>query len=303
MDRKALSKRLEGLSSIFASETPIATDLKAMAYTLDKMADDKFSEILAKDFDADKPMEEDKAAGECSNGCNCNEDGKEKAASEEGLYWNREASDIVIAGLVKEYTGASLTKEQMPDGEKKAEKPATLKEEQTPDISESLDSDIVKHSQSPVKKEAGSLKGPGKPDGTGPCKDTDECQMSGNKEAMTDEEKADFAKKMQDAKAEKAAKEDKEEAEVEAASSCKAEDKEDTEVEAASQDAVQPTKPQPGDVDENAGKTEAEATSMEEMAKNDSKEAFVSEGVELNAPMIEVSLDSKEAQDLGKLFA
>ena len=36
---------------------------------------------------------------------------------------------------------------------------------------------------------------------------------------------------------------------------------------------------------------------------DENKEAFVSEGVELNAPMIEVSLEASEADDLGKLFA
>ena len=294
MDRKALSKRLEGLSSIFASETPIATDLKAMAYTLDKMADDKFASILASDFSADEVVaSEDKDNSECSKGCNCD---TEKSASDAGLFWSKEASDIVLAGLVDEAKGAQLTKEQTPDGHKKAEKPATLKEEQTPNISESLDSDIVKKSQGPVEKSA-----------------------SEEKEAMTDEETADFAAKMQKAKADKAAKNDEaeeeapaeeekaagdEEAEEKAEEKEAAKDEEaDEEKEAAQQDAVQPKKSEPGDIDENAGKTDKELGSMEELAKNESKEAFVSEGVELNAPMIDVSLDSKEAQDLEQLFA
>lgn len=243
MDRKALSKRLEGLSSVFASGTPIATDLAAMAYTLDKMADDKFKDILAADIDADKVKDDDKAAGECSNGCNCNNDGKAKEASSQGLYWSREASDVVLANLVKDVTGAVLTKEQTPDGEKKAVKPATLKEEQTPSISKVLDSDIVTKSHGSVVKSASE-----------------------------DDDEADG-----DAEGGNA-------------------------VEAAKQDAVQPATPQPGDIDGNDTKTEKEIGSMEDMAQSESKNAFVSEGVELSAPMIEVSLGSKEAADLSRLF-
>jgi hypothetical protein len=273
MDRKALSKRLEGLSSIFASETPIATDLKAMAYTLDKMSSEKFEEILSSEYisdgvvAADTPDEdkevletevveaskcEDDAteASDCDKGCEC-----EKSASEEvGLYWNVEASDAILASLVKDVTGATLTKEQTPDGTKKAEKPATLKEDQTPSIKENLDSGIVKKSKGAVKKEAGSDKGPGVPDGTGPMKDTEECPKGDDKEA-------------------------------------------------AQQDVVQAAKPEPGDIDENAAKPVNESGSLEDMAKNENKEAQVSEGVELNAPMMDVSLDTKEAEDLGRLFA
>jgi len=253
MDRKALSKRLEGLSSVFASETPIATDLKAMAYTLGKMSDDKFKTILSSEFsvDASDAKEEcdDKevavdAAKVCDKGCDCDKDDKSKEASEEGLYWNREASDLVIANLVKEVTGAILTKVQTPDGDKKATKPSTLKEEQTPAIKDVLDSDMVKKSHGAVKKEAGAKEGPGVPDGTGPMKDTPECKTK-------------------------------------------------TEVEAAA-----------GDIDpENMAKPTKENGSLEDMAKSENKDASISEGVELNAPMIEASLDSKDIEDLGRLFA
>lgn len=252
MDRKALSKRLEGLSSVFASETPIATDLKAMAYTLDKMADEKFKEILSKDYSADEVVASEETAEVDSK----KEDikGCDKKASDEGLFWSKEASDMVLQGLIKDVTGSTLTKEQTPDGTKKAEKPATLKEEQTPSIKETLDSDIVKKSQGPVAKSASS---------------DEEDSVEDSKKEMSDT-----------AKAEK-----------------------ESPVEAAQQDVVLKDAPTPGDIDENAGKPEKETGSMEDMAKNESKEAFVSEGVELNAPMIEVSLDSKEAQELDGLFA
>lgn len=235
MDRKALSKRLEGLSSVFASETPIATDLKAMAYTLGKMSDDKFKTILSSEFsvDASDAKEEcdDKevavdAAKECDKGCDCGTDDKSKEASEEGLYWNREASDLVIANLVKEVTGAILTKVQTPDGDKKATKPSTLKEEQTPAIKDVLNSDMVKKSHGAIKKEA------------------------------------------------------------------------------AGQAIVPPKTNAPGDIDpENMAKPAKENGSLEDMAKSENKDASISEGVELNAPMIEASLDSKDIEDLGRLFA
>jgi hypothetical protein len=260
MDRKALSKRLEGLSSVFASETPIATDLMAMAHALDKMADDKFEGILASDIDADKDEAKD-ATSECSNDCKGKED-EAKEASDAGLYWNVEASDVILASLVKDVTGSTLTKEQTPDGSKKAEKPATLKEEQTPDISDSLESDIVKKSQGPVDKSAS---------------DKDEKAEEVEAAKVDDTEEVDASKD-----------EDTEKAE---------------EVDAAEKDTVQPTKPQPGDIDEDAAEAVAEVGSMESMAQNESKEAFVSEGVELNAPMIEASLDSKDVDDLGRLFA
>ena len=93
-----------------------------------------------------------------------------KLASEEGdieMYWNKEASEAVQSYLLKDVvgmdkavccdTGRTLEKEQIPDAEKKQEKPATLTEEQTPKLSESLDSGIVEEAAKakPVNKEAG----------------------------------------------------------------------------------------------------------------------------------------------------
>lgn len=115
-----------------------------------------------------------------------------------GKSWSKSASAAVLQALVRDVTGMNksvccdtnqkLTKEQMPDAEKKAETPASLKPDQTPDESESLDSNMVaKSKKTPVKKEAGSKKGPGNPDGTGPMSGTKECPKS-DKDAQ-DEEK------------------------------------------------------------------------------------------------------------------
>jgi len=53
MDRNALSKRLEGLSSVFADGNPIKKDLGAMAYVLANMSDEKFAQILNPEYNAD----------------------------------------------------------------------------------------------------------------------------------------------------------------------------------------------------------------------------------------------------------
>jgi hypothetical protein len=139
---------------------------------------------------------------------------------EDGAYWNKEASDKVRDFLLKDVVGMDksiccdtnrhLDKEQMPDATKKQTKPATLKEEQTPKLSEALDSKIVEKAKAakPVNKEAGSEKGPGIPDGTGPGKDSPECPKSKEKEEKG-EKKEEKKKEKKEEKGEK--KEDKKE--------------------------------------------------------------------------------------------
>lgn len=135
-----------------------------------------------------------------------------------GMFWNKEASDLIAQNLMKDVLGMDksiccdtkqkLSPEQVPDGHKKAEKPSSLKPEQTPSVDDVLDSDIVKESnKTPLKKEAGDAKGPGVPDkdGKGPLGGTEECPMSEeNKDSDDAAEKKE--EKTQD-KAEK--KEDK----------------------------------------------------------------------------------------------
>lgn len=155
MDRIALSKRLEGLSDVFASATPIARDLKAMSYVLANMNDESFGTILNPSYTSDaveasveQPAVEEKTASDAV-----------------GSYWTKAASAAVLNNLVRDVvgtdksiccdTGRHLEKVQTPDGEKAAKKPATLKEEQTPSIKESLNSGIVEKSHGKVQKEAG----------------------------------------------------------------------------------------------------------------------------------------------------
>jgi membrane protein involved in colicin uptake len=87
-------------------------------------------------------------------------------ASEEntGMFWSKEASEAVQNNLVRDVVGMDksiccdtkrhLDKGQVPDGSHDGEKAPTLKKEQTPDQSKSLDSGIVEKSHGKVNKEA-----------------------------------------------------------------------------------------------------------------------------------------------------
>jgi len=89
-----------------------------------------------------------------------------KMASEEntGMFWSKEASEAVQNNLVRDVVGMDksiccdtkrhLDKGQVPDGSHDGEKAPTLKKEQTPDQSKSLDSGIVEKSHGKVNKEA-----------------------------------------------------------------------------------------------------------------------------------------------------
>jgi len=85
----------------------------------------------------------------------------------EGGYWNREASQAVMQNLVGDVLGKEamektilldthrhLEEQQKPDARKKQSVPSTLTKEQTPHLSEALDSDMYKKSQGAVRKEA-----------------------------------------------------------------------------------------------------------------------------------------------------
>jgi DNA-directed RNA polymerase subunit RPC12/RpoP len=121
-------------------------------------------------------------------------------------YWNKEANDAVAQNLLRNIMGMEksiccdtkrkLTPDQTPDGKHGGvpKTPETLKKDQTPDQVDDLDSNMVEKSKGKVKKEAGKIKGPGKPDGTGPYGDTEECPKSGKKEATEEKEAAETFK-------------------------------------------------------------------------------------------------------------
>lgn len=341
MDRIALAKRLESLSSVFASHTPYNRDLRAMAYVLNKMADDKFTSILSGDFtqeDVDscmcgkgpgsplqqiipmgKPMpEEAQPADEpvlvikTEGGIPMSAEATEKTA---GMFWCKEASMAVVDNLLRDVvgmnksqccsTGAKLESKQVPNGSHDGEKAPTLKPEQTPDDAASIKTNMVEKSRGAVKKEAGSIKGPGIPDGTGPMKDSPECKMK--KEEEKEAGKApDIAEKMK-AKKEEADKEKLKKDVKELKKGKKASEDSDEKAEQAAEkmeDEAQKDVEKAKEQLEKAEEKLEEAKKVEEKAESEEKDASssITEGIELMASMDEVELDANEAAELSKLF-
>lgn len=344
MDRIALAKRLEGLSSVFASETPFNRDLKAMSYVLSKLSDEKFASILANDFNPDVGIMEDIGACDVMAPETPPEDKKvliiktpsnEEAAvmsaeatdKTAGMYWNKESSEAVVDYLLRDVvgmnksvccdTGRKLEADQVPDGSHKGvpEKPNTLKPEQTPDIAASLDTDMVSKSRGAVRKEAGSKKGPGVPDGTGPMKDSPQCQMKKEDDKESSEKVAE-EKEAEEKKVIESEAAEKESAEKESAETVEKEsdEKESSEKEAKISDVEKKRADQKrAEADKAEMRSEKakekeekdEETSEEEdkescMKKESSFSSF--EGIELAASMDEATLNDAEAEMLSKLF-
>lgn len=330
MDRIALAKRLESLSSVFASHTPYNRDLKAMSYVLNKMADDKFQSILSGDFSPDEldacmcgagpgtgPMAKIPVGGpvdepeglpggepkiiviDKEEGVPMSAEANEKTA---GMFWCKEASKAVVDNLLRDVvgmnktqccsTGAKLEAKQVPNGSHDGEKAPTLKPEQTPDDAASIKTNMVEKSRGAVKKEAGSKKGPGVPDGTGPHGGTSKCQMNEEKEASLEDIQKAKKKKEEEALKRDVDKLKKEKKEKKAS--------EEGEDEKAEQEAE--------DKEKKAIEMLNEADKEEEKAEEGEKDATVEsssssfEGIELVASMEEVELDAAEADQLSKLF-
>lgn len=141
MDRIALAKRLESLSSVFASHTPYNRDLRAMSYVLSKLSDDKFKTIVSSNFDADVaeacmcgkgpgalpaviPMGDDVPMGGAPvvdvpvpQGVNKvivikGDEGPMSAEATEktaGMFWCKEASQAVVDNLLKDVVAMNKT--------------------------------------------------------------------------------------------------------------------------------------------------------------------------------------------------
>ncbi len=298
MDRIALAKRLESLSSVFASHTPYNRDLKAMSYVLSKLSDDKFQTILSGDFNADEheacmcgagpgpaviPMgaPADVSVGEpeeekkiivikTDGGMPMSAEATEKTA---GMFWCKEASQAVVDNLLRDVvamnksvccdTGKHLEKEQIPDGTHAGlpERGVALKPEQTPDIAESLDSDMVNKSHGKVEKEAGS-KEASLADIKKKKEEKDQAKMKADVEKLKKDKKEQAKKASDDEEDEKPAEEDEKPAE----------------------EAKPAEKDEEGEDDKDA------STSS------------IIEGIELSASMDEFELEANEAEELSKLF-
>lgn len=174
MNRVAIAERLKNLASIFKPNTPFCRDLKAMAYVLNNMSDDKFKNIVADNFKdfidyEEEEKEEEEEGKNKSYYCDYEDNSYIEEDDEEDApytYWNREASNLVKENLLREVvgmdkpvccdTGRKLTKEQIPEGIHKGlpKKPDSLKEKQTPDVSKKIKSNMLEKSKKEIKKTA-----------------------------------------------------------------------------------------------------------------------------------------------------
>ena len=178
MDRKTLIASLDILSQTLKESDPISKDLRTMAYTVSKMSDEAFNARLSTDIEAKKyetfpcPVCGTKVLKQTGYCVKCKKKVKPKEAAEEIVeakkepekkemekdIWSKKASDLIKKALVADVVGTSC-------------KPAEKEEEE---------------------KTAGKIKGPGKPDGTGPLSGTPACPMTKEKE---EEKKKESAKK------------------------------------------------------------------------------------------------------------
>jgi hypothetical protein len=227
MDKMALADRFEGYSHVFASDSNIGIDLKAMADTLREMPEEKFAKVINADFEEESsvispmpgpgsmrrtPLSERPGYGggkridpakakmiadkykltpdqihEIAVDLESLKGPAPKPSFEEAEAaakvedpkavkdtWTKSASDYIAQNLVRDVLGMDksiccdtkrhLTPPQMPDAKKKQETKGAvarqedtgraLTPEQTPVLSEKLDSDMYKKSKGPVRKEA-----------------------------------------------------------------------------------------------------------------------------------------------------
>jgi len=208
--------------------------------------------------------------------------------------WSREATDAVIRNLVGDVLGkeamdkvqccdtnAHLTKEQTPDGEKKAEKPSTLKPEQTPDVAEALDTDMYSKSKGEVRKEA-SKEAAEEPKQSEAAEAEEPKQAeAGEAEEVAEEAVVEEPAPKKDEAEPTKAQEQKEERKEE-----KAEKKEEEATKGA----------------EQAAKALEELGEMKKEASDRSESSMVFKGIELTAPMADVELTKDDVDTLGKLF-
>jgi len=208
----------------------------------------------------------------------------DEVAQPQGSAWNREASDAVIRNLVSDVlgreamqktvccdSGRQLEKKQMPDATKKQERPATLTEEQTPKLSEALDSGMYEKSKGAVRKEAAKADAP----------------VTG--EALVTEEAPADALVTEEASAEKAP------AEKVPVAKQMAKKKVEREIKKTQEDAK-----------DTAKDTAKALTELEDLQKKTASDAssnmIMFDGIELTAPMDEVELTAQDVETLGKLF-
>lgn len=177
MDRRKLIASFDILSQSFKKDDPIATELRTMAYAVSKMGDNELSGRLSEA--AEKESMEEKTASELKEGSEYTKfvkkymkDHPDADIADAAKAWKKKAAEEEV---VEEKDAAKKKEEDMDKWGKEA----------TEAVRRALVSDVFDIDMS--EKKAGKIKGPGKPDGTGPYSGTDECPMSKEKEAKGDE--------------------------------------------------------------------------------------------------------------------
>ena len=210
MDRRTLIASLDVLSQAFKDENdPIAVDLRTMAFSVAEMDDEdrlagevevekEASDVEAKKYETFKCPECGtkvlKQTGYCVKCKKKVKEASEEVTEEISDFWTKEASDAVQRAILSDVLNIEADDEKEEEVEKTAEKA----EEKV----EKVEGKVEKEES---EKNAGKIKGPGKPDGTGPYGGTEECQMKEEKESAKKEEKEE----------KEVAKEEKEEKEAE----------------------------------------------------------------------------------------
>jgi hypothetical protein len=115
------------------------------------------------------------------------QEGFQKRMASMEFYWTKEASEVVARSLVAEVVGVVADDDEDEDdqgGEKEetTEAPAEAPAEEAPKAEEAP----APKKEEPV--EAGKIKGPGKPDGTGPMSETPACPMTKKEDVKAAEE-------------------------------------------------------------------------------------------------------------------
>lgn len=218
MDRKTLIASMDILSQSFKEEDPIAKDLRTMAYAVSQMSDEELESRLDVEAKAETfpcPVCGTKVLKQTGYCVKCKkkvkpktaedetkEASEEKEAEEEKVdmdSWSKEASEAVRKALIADVTGEETEKEaikrgpggHIPDGTgphgrgmgpgKGKGDGSGMKEEEEKKAEET--------EKEAGEKEAGKIKGPGKPDGTGPMSGTPACPETKKKKKKSEEEK------------------------------------------------------------------------------------------------------------------
>jgi uncharacterized OB-fold protein len=214
MDRKTIIASLDVLSQNFDETDPIGEGLRAMAYTVSKMADEEFETRTAKkkvEFVTCPKCGNKKVMKQTGYCIKCgkkgigkedkkeDKDGKKKKASED--FWTKAASEAVALALVEDVCGTSDV-----DDEKKDDKIPDEKEAKKKD-----DEEDIEAKKKDDEDEASASKKKDDEDVEAKKKDDDEDVEAKKKD---DEDEASASKKKDDEEVEAKKKDDVEDIEA-----------------------------------------------------------------------------------------